>query len=91
MPVIVSDFITGVTLKDLLEVRRPTFRQTARLVADVADALHHAHVNGLVHRDVKPANIMVERGREETVGADCLGRPLVLDFGLALARRPRSP
>jgi hypothetical protein len=62
LPTIVSDFIAGVPLRDLLEARRLTFRETATLVAEVADALDYAHGMGLVHRDMKPANIMVEFG-----------------------------
>src|SRR4051794_29861754 len=58
-PVIVSDFISGAPLKDLLEQRRLTFRESAALVAEVAEALDYAHSRGLVHRDVKPGNIMI--------------------------------
>jgi WD40 repeat protein/tRNA A-37 threonylcarbamoyl transferase component Bud32 len=84
-PVIVSDFISGVPLKDLLEQRRLTFRESAALVADVAEALDYAHDRGLVHRDVKPGNIMMEFAApvpEQAAGG--VGRPLVVDFGLAL-------
>jgi serine/threonine-protein kinase len=86
LPVIVSEFVRGVTLRDLLAVRRPGFREAAGLIAEVAEALHHAHTQGLVHRDVKPANIMVERGGRaaDGPGDGDLGRALVLDFGLAL-------
>jgi tRNA A-37 threonylcarbamoyl transferase component Bud32 len=90
LPVIVSDFVQGVTLKDFLEVRKLTFRESATLVADLAEALEYAHQVGLVHRDIKPANIMLEgrgsgAGGERSCGsAPSLGRPLLMDFGLAL-------
>ena len=51
---IVSRYIQGMDLAKHLQVERPSYRQAATLVADVADALHHAHKHGLVHRDVKP-------------------------------------
>ena len=60
LPTIVSDFIEGVTLQELLRVRRLTYRETAELVAQVAEALDYAHATGLVHRDLKPGNIMIE-------------------------------
>jgi serine/threonine protein kinase len=78
-PVLVSDFIDGAPLKDLMAVRRLTFREAAALVADVARALEHAHGQGLIHRDVKPANIMMEH--PSPAGP---GRPILVDFGLAL-------
>jgi eukaryotic-like serine/threonine-protein kinase len=84
-PIIVSDFISGVPLKDLLEQRRLTFRESAALMADVAEALDYAHNQGLVHRDVKPANIMIEFAAPAPGNAaGAVGRPLVVDFGLAL-------
>jgi WD40 repeat protein len=73
VPYIVSDFVHGSTLADLLSARRLPFRESAELVAAVADALHYAHECGVVHRDVKPSNILI--------GPD--GRPCVMDFGLA--------
>lgn len=48
--------------------------ELVRLVAKVADALDHAHASGVIHRDVKPGNILI--------GAD--GEPLIVDFGLAV-------
>jgi eukaryotic-like serine/threonine-protein kinase len=61
IPALVSDFIEGVPLKDMIEVKRLPFPESAALVADVADALDYAHSMGLVHRDIKPGNIIVER------------------------------
>jgi hypothetical protein len=70
---VVSKYIAGGSLDRTMKVRR-SFEESARLVADIAAALHHAHQRGLVHRDVKPANILI----------DDAGHPLVADFGLAL-------
>jgi WD40 repeat protein/serine/threonine protein kinase len=95
LPVIVGEFVAGMPLKDLLEVRRLTFRQAATLVSRVAEALHYAHSLGVVHRDIKPANLMLltsqdspgRRDRPSEGGADELaevGKPMILDFGLAL-------
>jgi len=73
LPYLVSDFVQGMTLTDLLSARRPGYRAAAELVATVADALHYAHEHGVVHRDVKPSNIMI--------GGD--GAAFLMDFGLA--------
>jgi len=87
LPVIVSDFIEGPPLRDLLKERRLNLREAATLVANLAEALHHAHDKGLVHRDIKPANIIVEYSTPGTDGGQGgvdLEKPLILDFGLAL-------
>lgn len=49
------------------------FRNVARLIAEAADALHHAHTQGVIHRDVKPSNLLLAPD----------GRLCVSDFGLA--------
>lgn len=71
---VVSKYIRGGDLAQVVRTARPSYRGAAELVAVVAEALHHAHRNGFVHRDIKPANILV----------DGEGRPYVADFGLAL-------
>jgi WD40 repeat protein len=87
LPFIVSDFIQGVTLADFANARHLSFRQSAALVAEVAEALEYAHSKGIVHRDVKPSNIMLERPTlkpgEHSGSTTALGRPLLMDFGLA--------
>jgi formylglycine-generating enzyme required for sulfatase activity len=74
---IVSKFIEGRTLAGALCHDRPVPSVAAALVAAVAEALQHAHQHGVVHRDIKPGNILLDR-------AD---RPFVVDFGLALRER----
>jgi tRNA A-37 threonylcarbamoyl transferase component Bud32 len=73
VPFLVSEYVQGVTLADELSARRMTPARAARLVAAVADALHYAHEQGVVHRDVKPSNILL--GEDDA--------PHVMDFGLA--------
>lgn len=71
---VVSKFIEGSDLAGRLQQQRPTYTESARLIAAIADALHHAHRRGLVHRDVKPANILLDQG----------DKAYISDFGLAL-------
>ena len=71
---IVSKLIDGKDLAATIRDARPTHLQSARLAATVAQALHHAHTRGLVHRDVKPGNVLL----------DAAGEPYVVDFGLTL-------
>lgn len=70
---LVSEYVDGETLESRLKRNRPDFRQSAELLAHVADALDYAHDQGVIHRDVKPSNIVI----------DSAGRPYVMDFGLA--------
>ena len=70
---IVSDFIDGCNLKDWFSGRKLTPQEAAELCVKIADALHEAHESGVVHRDLKPGNIMM----------DMAGEPHLIDFGLA--------
>jgi eukaryotic-like serine/threonine-protein kinase len=56
---IVSDFIEGATLADRLTAGPLTSQEAADLLAQAAEALHHAHEAGVIHRDLKPSNIML--------------------------------
>ncbi len=71
---VVSKLVEGSDLAVRMGQGRPSFRDSAHLVATIADALHYAHTRGLVHRDIKPANILI----------DAAGKTCVADFGLAL-------
>ena len=73
IPYMVMEFVTGRTLEDLMLVGRLAAPGLLRLLEPVAKALDHAHKQGVVHRDIKPGNILL---------ADD-GRTLVMDFGLA--------
>ena len=65
-PYVVSEFVQGITLADLLTARRPAFREAAEMTARLADALHYAHQQGVVHRDVKPSkSSWTSRGRRD--------------------------
>jgi serine/threonine-protein kinase len=73
----VMAFIDGETLTDRVRARGPfTGSEGARVLREVAWALAYAHGQGIVHRDVKPDNILIERAT---------GRVLVADFGIAAA------
>lgn len=71
---LVCDLVEGRSLSELLRSEHPpSDRSAVRLIGEVLDALAHAHARGVVHRDVKPANILV--------GADM--RAVLTDFGVA--------
>ncbi len=70
-------YVDGGTLGDRVRERGPMSNsQVVRLLREVAWALGHAHLNGIVHRDVKPDNILLDHAS---------GRALVTDFGIAVA------
>jgi serine/threonine protein kinase/formylglycine-generating enzyme required for sulfatase activity len=71
---VVSKYIDGTDLATRLRQSRLSIHEAVELAATVAEALHHAHKQGLVHRDIKPGNILLDRS----------GKPFVVDFGLAL-------
>lgn len=72
-PYIVYELIDGESLRARIKSGRYTLDDTVRWISSVAEALQHAHKKGLVHRDVKPANILI----------DSEGAARLTDFGLA--------
>src|SRR5690348_14678689 len=75
----VMGFVDGETLRDRVERAGPLAPRLAlKLLQEVAWALGYAHQRGVIHRDVKPDNILIERATD---------RALVTDFGIALGRR----
>ncbi|MEN6545519.1 MAG: protein kinase [Armatimonadia bacterium] len=76
LPYMAMQLLTGGTLDDLL-TKEPVLdpRRAAQLIIPVAEALDYAHRQGIVHRDVKPGNILLSE----------MGLPVVTDFGIAQA------
>ena len=74
VPFIALEYLEGRTLTDVIaNGPRPDWREAMRITARLAEALAHAHAQGVVHRDVKPANVMLLPS----------GEPKILDFGIA--------
>jgi len=72
IPYLVMPFVPGGTLKDKMGLPMST-AQAASLLAQIAHALEYAHNQNIIHRDVKPANILISQS----------GAPLLSDFGIA--------
>ena len=70
---IAMEYVDGTPLSEWVSVKKPSLRARVRLLRDVAHAVHHAHKSGILHRDLKPKNVLV----------DANGRPFVTDFGMA--------
>jgi predicted Ser/Thr protein kinase len=71
---IVMEFVEGPSLKDLLDAReRFPIQETARIMEQVLAGLQFSHEHGVVHRDIKPGNVMIAKG----------GRVKLADFGIA--------
>lgn len=75
MPFFSMKFFGGGTLASDMKTLRQDLRFAARLMAKVARAVHFAHQHGVLHRDLKPGNILIDEA----------GAPMVADFGLAKA------
>jgi len=72
-PYFAMEFIRGSSFREYAEEHHLNTRQRLEILAKVAEAVHHAHQRGLIHRDLKPGNILVDQ----------TGQPKILDFGVA--------
>ena len=76
IPYIVMEFVDGQTLREILnEEKKVSADEACRIMMGVLSALEYSHSKGIVHRDIKPGNVMVTRG----------GSVKVMDFGIARA------
>lgn len=76
LPYIVMEYVDGVTLRDIVHTDGPVPpRRAIEIIADACQALNFSHQNGIIHRDVKPANIMISHTNAVKV----------MDFGIARA------
>lgn len=75
VPYIVMEYVEGKTVRDFVKSGALTVNDSVRIISDVLAALEYAHASGLVHRDIKPGNVMVSVS----------GFVKVMDFGVAKA------
>jgi serine/threonine protein kinase len=76
---IVMELVPGSDLRNTLDRGPLSSDEVRHIGADLADALHHIHEQGVVHRDVKPANILLAH----SPGNDTRPHPKLTDFGIA--------
>ncbi|MBK8096076.1 MAG: tetratricopeptide repeat protein [Planctomycetes bacterium] len=75
-PYLAMELVQGEPLHVWAQQRERSIAERVRLLAEIADAVHHAHQRGLIHRDLKPGNVLIDEH----------GRAKVLDFGIARLR-----
>lgn len=98
-PFFAMEYVDGLTLMEYVSARKLDTRERLELVARICDAVQHAHQKGVIHRDLKPGNILVvdeestatmtrggaTRTRSGLAGSTLSAQPKILDFGIARA------
>jgi serine/threonine-protein kinase len=82
--VMVLEFAKGPSLSEMIAIA-PARRRIIQVVGQILRGLDHAHAAGLIHRDLKPDNIVVE------IANDGTELPRIVDFGIAILRSPDNP
>jgi serine/threonine protein kinase len=73
LPFFAMELIRGRPLDEYVKEQKLGIRGTLGLMADICDVVQYAHEQGVIHRDLKPGNVLIDRH----------GRPKILDFGIA--------
>lgn len=81
-PYFVMELVLGLPITEYCDQKKLAIRERLELVAQVCDALQHAHQKGVIHRDVKPSNVLVAEVGDKA-------QPKIIDFGVAKATSVR--
>jgi len=81
-PYFVMELVTGVSITEYCDKNSLSTKQRLALFIQVCNAVQHAHQKGIIHRDIKPTNVMVTRHEGQPI-------PKVIDFGIAKATKQR--
>ena len=81
-PYFVMELVTGVSITEYCDKNNLSTKERLALFIQVCNAVQHAHQKGIIHRDIKPTNVMVTRYESRPI-------PKVIDFGIAKATNQR--
>ncbi|MHC4323503.1 MAG: protein kinase domain-containing protein [Planctomycetota bacterium] len=81
-PYFVMELVTGVSITEYCDKNNLSTKERLALFIQVCNAVQHAHQKGIIHRDIKPTNVMVSRHESQPI-------PKVIDFGIAKATNQR--
>lgn len=87
-PYLVMEYVPGDTLCRYCDERKLGIRERLELIAKVCEAVQHVHLQGVIHRDLKPQNILV---MDPLAGEGVEPLPKLIDFGLAKSANPDVP